>query len=907
MSSLVRNCASRVLQIVLVFFLLDGVIAGVAGLRSEGEQRVTSAGPTLLELVPFGYVFNADRPEHRNAPETQWLTDGTDGTLAGVMWEEHRPVRRVEVLFAGPAPEPESLSVEVTTNTPDAKQRNRPTWWTRRWEPFPGGGARSGDGRTISYETVPSVIAERLKGYPKHFQFEPDPDGLILIDKIRIRYSGKGVRPIVAGLKVYGNTMLKPMEVDIEFDYRADQARRASRGTVRAYNGEVGRVMSQRGSGATVTAPGNWKFTPSSKGRRILRMELNYVADDEQTVRFKPDSDLPTGSTGTIVYHPNRTVISIATDVGSISFAPLDLDTDGPILVPSAGVFVSKAKTGTTASVFESQLRGKGLKTVPERVRNLPEQSLARVLDDHYTAERPAYPEPEDRAPMRIDVSDPLVMKAWDLAFWHVKRRCSMQGDTPLLYIWPYKSLLGQESWRIAHSLDLLGEHAVPGAGFKPWFEAQGKWVAAGMFFDKAGALNVPGWDLNHGQGHGSMLYVIALHYLLTRDTAWLREHENNLEAACEWIVRQRKQWTVLVGQDSWAAGLMPPTEFGDYAEWRSLYQTNVIFYRGLKTAAEALNDIAPERAARYKSEAEAFRQAIVKSMRRSAELAPVIKVADGTYRQFVPSQPYLRGLASEISNPFGAGHAGTLVLDTEVGAVALALGVVSPMDPIVGDLLDVLEDRLYLDNWVVKMHQRQRGDKRNDAWFSIGAYYYQCGYSQSALVHLLRDDVPNYLRSTFNQYAADVDPAKKYQFREHPNRTGEGNGGDKTFEVGAFLERMRSMFVLEDEGQLWLARATPRDWLQQGRHIAVTNAPSVFGTVAYEITSDVDHGRLNAIVDIPSRLASSELVLRLRHPDRAAIKSVTVNGRAWSLFDKGRELVRLKGLQGRVRIAARY
>jgi hypothetical protein len=35
--------------------------------------------------------------------------------------------------------------------------------------------------------------------------------------------------------------------------------------------------------------------------------------------------------------------------------------------------------------------------------------------------------------------------------------------------------------------------------------------------------------------------------------------------------------------------------------------------------------------------------------------------------------------------------------------------------------------------------------------------------------------------------------------FREHPNRAGDGGGGDKTFEVAAFLERFRAMLVLED------------------------------------------------------------------------------------------------------------
>jgi len=45
----------------------------------------------------------------------------------------------------------------------------------------------------------------------------------------------------------------------------------------------------------------------------------------------------------------------------------------------------------------------------------------------------------------------------------------------------------------------------------------------------------------------------------------------------------------------------------------------------------------------------------------------------------------------------------------------------------------------------------------------------------------------------------------------------------------------------------LWLARRTPPAWLEQGRMISVKNARTHFGPTAYEIASDVDHGRIVA------------------------------------------------------------
>jgi hypothetical protein len=351
----------------------------------------------------------------------------------------------------------------------------------------------------------------------------------------------------------------------------------------------------------------------------------------------------------------------------------------------------------------------------------------------------------------------------------------------------------------------------------------------------------------------------------------------------------------------------MPPCEMGDYADWRSLYQTSVFFWRGLKTAAEALGEIEPETGVRFSRLAEAFRLALVRAADLSITVTPVVRVNDGTCRRYIPPQPYLRGLCEQITNPFGGAHAGSLVMDGDLGAASLGLGVMSADDARLDETLDVLEDVIYRDNWMVRKHTSDRLPNNPESWFTIGGYYYQCGYSQAALAHLSRDDVPNYLRSTFNQYAADVDPEKGYQFREHPNRTGEGNGGDKTFEAAAFLERMRAMFVMEEDDRLWLARATPRVWLEQGKKISVKNAPTQFGTVAYEISSDTQQKRITATVELPARGTPRSLLLRLRHPKAAPFRSVEVNGRSWKNFEKARELIHLEGLKGSVTVRAIY
>ncbi|MGA2501013.1 MAG: hypothetical protein ABSH20_25025, partial [Tepidisphaeraceae bacterium] len=218
--------------------------------------------------------------------------------------------------------------------------------------------------------------------------------------------------------------------------------------------------------------------------------------------------------------------------------------------------------------------------------------------------------------------------------------------------------------------------------------------------------------------------------------------------------------------------------------------------------------------------------------------------------------------------------------------------------------------------------------------WFETGGHGGQIGYDTHWITSLLCDDVPPFLRALYNGYAADIRPwqdenigswphRKGYDFRagrlvqgdvanrpasyvfsEHP-----GGGGDleKTFEEAAFIERVRSMLVMEIGDSLCIARATPRAWLEPGKKIGVKNAPTYFGTVAYEIVSDVDNGKINATVEIPSRKPPKEVILRFRHPNTAPIKSVTVNGKPWTVFKEDKETITLKDLTGTVAVTAQY
>ena len=165
-----------------------------------------------------------------------------------------------------------------------------------------------------------------------------------------------------------------------------------------------------------------------------------------------------------------------------------------------------------------------------------------------------------------------------------------------------------------------------------------------------------------------------------------------------------------------------------------------------------------------------------------------------------------------------------------------------------------------------------------------------------------MNDDVPNFLRSWLNRCAVDIN-LSDYSFNEHTTFA----ANDKSHGKAVFLSNFRNMLVMEIGDSLWLARATPRAWLEQGKRISVRNSPTYFGTVAYEIVSDVDHGKITATVEMPSRKTTKEVLLRLRHPKVAPIKSVTINGRKSNAFDATRELVRLGNVSGKVVVTVTY
>jgi len=116
-------------------------------------------------------------------------------------------------------------------------------------------------------------------------------------------------------------------------------------------------------------------------------------------------------------------------------------------------------------------------------------------------------------------------------------------------------------------------------------------------------------------------------------------------------------------------------------------------------------------------------------------------------------------------------------------------------------------------------------------------------------------------------------------------------------------------MLVFEDpvSETLWLGKATPRAWLEDGKTISVTEAPTRWGRVGYSITSHLKQRNIKAELHFGKNFPAP-IKLRLRTPGNLPLKSATVNGEAWTRFSADEETISIPpDLGGTVEIVAEY
>lgn len=198
-------------------------------------------------------------------------------------------------------------------------------------------------------------------------------------------------------------------------------------------------------------------------------------------------------------------------------------------------------------------------------------------------------------------------------------------------------------------------------------------------------------------------------------------------------------------------------------------------------------------------------------------------------------------------------------------------------------------------------------GQPLNTGWMRDGVWA-AITLDNLAEAHLVRDEgdaAIAYFYSTLNHATPLVTWCEERG--QQPGATKISGDRQHLWTPLAVVRFLRDALVMEQGRELHLARATARTWLEDGKPVSASRAPTHFGEVSYRIESAASQGVIRATVQPPSRQRPAAIILHLRHPARARLASVTVNGKPWSDFDAAREQIRLPVEASSLRVEARY
>ncbi|NLA58348.1 MAG: hypothetical protein GX855_05560, partial [Firmicutes bacterium] len=560
------------------------------------------------------------------------------------------------------------------------------------------------------------------------------------------------------------------------------------------------------------------------------------------------------------------------------------------------------------AILYEVELKGREAHvidvTIPfETYTEASQQDVvARLSFDVKMAEMVSYWRKVIDAGAKLEVPEQVINDFWKAVISHIAITADKDVDTGL-YILPaatYRyNVCSNEACMQIHMLDLLGHHERARKYLETFLKCQGTRPLHGRFRTSEGVFHglrvsddLDYQTFNYNLDHGWVMYTCAEHYRLTGDRAWLEKWAPNLVAAADFVARERKATMRYEnGEKVWEYGLLPAGHLEDNPEWFYWYSVNGYTWRGMQAVGEVLAEIGWPDAQRILNEAAAYKEDILAAVRRSRTLAPLVPLRDGTYIPHHPTRAYIRGrdLGWIRENLYGAMH-------------LIQTGVIADDSQ---EATWILKD--YEDNLFVNPAFGRFVDVEKD-WFSQGGMTIQAHLLYVPLIYLRRNQIKHAVRAYFNAFASHLYPDVRC-FTEHAVRQlGIGVGPFyKTPDEAGSVTWLRHLLVYEQGYLLRLGWGVPRYWLTHGKSVGVQEAPTHFGTISYTIESRVSEKIVEVRLTPPQRKKPQCIEIRIRHPEQAAIKTVSVSGSDSYEVDRHNECVRLLDWDNHVQLVVTY
>jgi hypothetical protein len=357
-----------------------------------------------------------------------------------------------------------------------------------------------------------------------------------------------------------------------------------------------------------------------------------------------------------------------------------------------------------------------------------------------------------------------------------------------------------------------------------------------------------------------AMLYAVGQNFLLSRDRASFERLLPASLKALDWCLGE-----VARGQTNLAVPGLIVAPLNDLTcDARAWAFPNAYFVAGLKLFGRALAAGGYPRAGKVQAVAAKMQADVERAFTRASVASPVVPLADGTWNNYVPCDAMTPRRLLDLWYP----------TDVDTGPLHLArLSVIEPRGWVATAMLHDHEDNLFLNQWGMANEPV---------------------YNQQATAYLRRDEPQAAIRAFYSMMACAF---SHHQFSPLEHRWAWPQYYCPPSTDGAWFELYRNMLLnelLEDGRSLLIGQAVPRAWLADGRRILVTRAPTYFGPVNLRIESAAAAGRITANVQFLNSQRPSTLLVRLRHPEKRAIRSVTVNDVVWNDFDVAKEWVRI-------------
>jgi len=393
------------------------------------------------------------------------------------------------------------------------------------------------------------------------------------------------------------------------------------------------------------------------------------------------------------------------------------------------------------------------------------------------------------------------------------------------------------------------------------------------------------------GYDYGLLLYAICRYYRLRdNDAAWVRQNVLPIKNICNFIIQKRNEGLKLHPAGSPLHGLISMISCDDL---RSLggkfynYATDACCWLGLREVGKMLVETGGTTASntmvadgkKMIEFAETYKKDIVASLKKSINHAsrPVfVPIYPGSNKPF-PSltDPARQGIASFANFGFYLFFLYSNLFDKDI-----ASAVIKFREKRGGEVLGTSRFGFSepwgprLDDWPIAL---------------MGWTLINLDMVKKFLLTFYGDMAHHRMRDIFTAYEqvgiVDVGGGRKIT---------AGYNIGSTLAVARMTKYML-VFEERDKDLIWLNRAAPETWLEDGKKTVVRNAPTRWGKISYWIESHINRNYMSARIDFAGPACDSlGINLRLRHPGHKKIRGVKMNGKEWQGMDINKEIINI-------------